>query len=346
MKVRTFAGSLAMVAATLAFLVVLPMSVQSAETVTLKVADSVPPTHYFAAQGLKPWMDRVVQLSKTKVEFQYYPSEQLGKLADMVNILKTGVADVAMMSPTALAGDFPMGCFFALPGLFEHTVDTNNYLAKMLKEGPSMSEFTNKGFRPILPFALPNYEIFTAKKSIVTAEDLKGQKIRSSGAVMGNVLKALGASPVIMSSADLMVGMQRGTVDGTVFAYLSAKAYRVEEVAKYATVGANLSSSFQSYAISEKAWQKLPDDVQKAMVQADKEILDAVIKYQDKETLNIIADFEKNGVKINRLSKDEVVRWSRAVAPLMDEWEKDMEKKGLGKEAKMMVDAYKKAPGR
>ena len=83
MKARTLARPLVMVAAALALFAVLLVSraalAQPAQTITLKLADSLPTTHYVVVQAAKPWMDRVVQLSKTKVEFQYYPSEQLGK---------------------------------------------------------------------------------------------------------------------------------------------------------------------------------------------------------------------------------------------------------------------------
>jgi TRAP-type C4-dicarboxylate transport system substrate-binding protein len=289
-------------------------------------------------------MDRVVDLSKTKVEFQFFPSEQLGKLSDMVNLLQTGVADMALMSPTALTGDFPLHSFFALPGLFENSVDTTQFMVKMYKEGQLIEEFTKKGFRPFICFALPNYEVFTTNKPIVKLEDFKGQKIRASGAVMGNVLRALGAAPVLIPAPDLLTGLMRGTVDGTTFAYLSARSYRIEEEVKYATLGGRLSSSAMAYAILEKTFQTLPDDVQKAMIQADKEVVEAILNYQEKETLTIISDFEKKGVKINRLSKDEQARWAKELSPLFDEWAKDMEKKGLP--GKQLVNAYKKVSGR
>ena len=60
--------------------------------------------------------------------------------------------------------------------------------------------------------------------------------------------------------------------------------------------------------------------------------------------MKIVSDFEKGGVKINRLSADEKARWDQALAPLMDKWAKDMEAKGLP--GTRVVDAYKKATGR
>jgi len=92
--------------------------------------------------------------------------------------------------------------------------------------------------------------------------------------------------------------------------------------------------------ITEKNWQKIPADVQQAMIQADKEVTEAILKYQEKETQNIISDFEKGGMTINRLPADEKARWDQKLAPLIDEWVKA---KGLP--GKQVLDSYKKASG-
>ena len=344
MQVRTLARSLVIVVAALALLAVLSVSGQSAETVKLKMADSFPTSHYVVSQAAKPWMDRVVQLSKTKVEFQYFPSEQLGKQSDMVNLLRTGVAEVVYTSPTGLSGDFPLHTFFFLPNLFGTCTEGTRIYQQMLKEGPLLEEFTKKGARPLFLFTIPTYEIFTVKKAVVKMEDVNGLKIRSSGGYMDTVVKALGAVPVQIPAPDISTALQRGTVDGATFAYVSAISYRLEEQVKYATLGARLSSSVPGYAILEQTWQRLPVDVREAMTKASEEIVASATKWQDDETMRIVSTFEKAGVKINRLSKDEMARWEQTLAPLIEQWAKDMEAKGLA--GKQVVDAYKKATGR
>ena len=125
MKTRILGRPVVMVAATLALLAVLLTSraapAQPAQTITLKFADALPATHYETVQAAKPWMDRVVQLSKTKVVFQHYPAEQLGKTNDMPTILRTGVADIVGMP--SLPGEFPLRTFFNLPGLHNTTTE-------------------------------------------------------------------------------------------------------------------------------------------------------------------------------------------------------------------------------
>ena len=346
MKAHTLARPLVMVAATLVFLAVLPVSraaqAQPAQTLTLKVADSLPTTHYFSFQAVKPWMDRVVQLSKTKVEFQHFPSEQLGKHKDMLNILRTGVADV--VGVPIEAGEFPLHTFFGLPGRYDTSSEGTRIYQQLLKEGPLREEFAKFGARPLFVWATPTYEIFSANKAVVKLEDVKGLKIRSVGGAQDSVIQALGAVPVTIPAPEIYTALQRATVDAAMMVYTSAPAYKLEEVAKYATFGARLGGVTQGFTIMEDRLQKLPADVREAMMKASEEIIAAVAKYLDGQVTQNVSSFEKQGMQINRVSKDEVARWARALEPVTEQWIKQMEVKGLP--GKQLVDAWKKVAGR
>jgi TRAP-type C4-dicarboxylate transport system substrate-binding protein len=335
-----------MVVTPLALLAVLLVSraalAQPAQTITLKVADSLPTTHYVVTQATKPWMDRVVQLSKTKVEFQYYPAEQLGKLNDMLTILRTGVADIVGLP--SLPGDFPLRTFFNLPGLHDTTTEGSRDYQQMLKEGPLREEFTKKGIRPLIDWTIPAYEIFSREKSIIKPEAIKGMKVRSGGGAQDLEIETLGGVSVQIPAPDLYVAVQRGTVDAALLPYTSAHSYKLQEVCKCATFGARLGESTFGYAISEQLWQKLPGDVREAMIRAREEIITAITKYQDDQTILLASSFEKQGVQINRLSKDEQARWAKALEPVTEEWIKRMEAKGLP--GQQVVDAFKKVAGR
>ena len=346
MRVRTFARSLVMVGATLALLAVLPVSgaalAQPAQTITVKMADALPTTHYVSVNAAKPWMDRVVQLSKTKVVFQYYPSEQLGKTNDMPTILRTGVADIAGVP--SLPGEFPLRTFFNLPGLHYTTADGSRTYQQLLKEGPLREELTKKGIRPLFDWTIPAYEIFSSRKAIARPEDVKGLKVRSGGGPMDLTVEILGGVSVQIPGPDLYVGVQRGTVDAAMMPYTSAQSYKLQEICKYATLGAGLGESTWSYSISEQSWQKLPADVREAMTKASEEMIPVITKYQDDQTIQVASSFEKQGVQIKRLSKDEQARWAKALEPVTEQWIKQMEAKGLP--GKSLVDAWKKMSGR
>ena len=55
-----------------------------AAEITMRVADSFPTGHYIVENGTKPWMAKIKELTNGKVDFEYYPAQQLGKAKDMM----------------------------------------------------------------------------------------------------------------------------------------------------------------------------------------------------------------------------------------------------------------------
>ena len=90
----------------------------NAQEVTIKVADSFPPKHNIANHGTKWWMERVTELSKGKVKFQYFGAEQLGKLKDMLTLLQSGATDIAYVPPTFFEGKMLLSSVHSLPNMF------------------------------------------------------------------------------------------------------------------------------------------------------------------------------------------------------------------------------------
>ena len=69
-------------------------------------------------------------------------------------------------------------------------------------------------FHPIGLFGTAPYSLH-ARNPIASISDIKGKKIRSSGAIEGETLKALGAVPIGMPVTEVPEAISRGTVDGT-----------------------------------------------------------------------------------------------------------------------------------
>ncbi|MBX6378533.1 MAG: TRAP transporter substrate-binding protein DctP [Clostridia bacterium] len=315
-----------------------------AEVVTLKVADSFPPAHWAPREAVKPWMDRATQLSNGKIKFEYYPSEQLGKLADMLNLLKSGVTDIAYLAPSSLAGDLPLSSVAFLPGAFTTSAEGSAAYAALLKEGPARQDFEKHGVRPLWSFVLPSYEIFSTKAPLAKMENLKGLKIRTSGGSQDLVVKALGGVPVTIPTPEVYTALQRGTADAAVFPYASIKDYKLDELVKHGTQGAGITSYAVVYAINQKVWERLPRDIQDALQRAADEVIPKAIAYQDDVTAKLAEEFKAKGITIYVLSDQEKARWRQATAPVWDQWVKDMEAKGLP--GRQVREAFEKALGR
>lgn len=73
----------------------LALTVGAAEAQTsLRVADSFPTTHFISTEGAAPFMEAAKRLSGGSLDFAYFPTQQLGAAADMLEL-------TASASPTS-----------------------------------------------------------------------------------------------------------------------------------------------------------------------------------------------------------------------------------------------------
>ena len=84
----------------------------------LRFGDSLPANHFFTETLAKPWMVEVTKTTNGQVEFQHYPAEQLGKAKDMLQLMQSGVVDVALIVPPYISDKLPLSGVAELPGGF------------------------------------------------------------------------------------------------------------------------------------------------------------------------------------------------------------------------------------
>ncbi len=313
---------------------VLPLA-HAQEKIVLKVSDSFAPTHYIPVQGLLPWMARVKELTGGKVEFQYFGAEQLGPLRDQFNLVQRDVADIAYLPPAFNLGKMPLSGVSGLPKLFSSSVVGSAAFWDTIHETSILqNDYLKNGFRPLWGVMTSTYNVFTKDKPVRSLADLKGLKLKSIGGNMASAVKLLGAVPVDVPSPDTYQAIQTGTVDGAVFPTTSLYSYRLNEQTKYATFGFDLFVFYAAFVINERVWQKLPEDVRKALLQAGQEASVRVAKYTDDDNRQLEQKLAADGINVVTLSTQEQDQLVRLIEPVHQSWLKEMAGKGLpGEEA-------------
>lgn len=308
------------------------------DVITLKVADSYNPNHYISVNGTVPWMKRIEELTAGKVKFEYFPAEQLGKMADLPSLMKAGVADIVLIPTGVFAADYPLTSVATLPGFGTNSTETSlAYWDIVSKDGPVRAEYASKGFRPLVYFCTPQHEI-VSRTEIGSLDDLKGLKVRATAGVPSQIISAVGAAPVQVSPPEMYTSIERGTIDGAFVPYPSARGYKLDEVIKSATLNAALGSIVTGYSTTDATWAKLPDDVKAAFEQANKEFVERIAAFQD-DAVSKDAQFLKDkGIKLLEIDATMKGALDTAVAPIVGGWVKDMEAKGL--KAQEVLDAW------
>ena len=305
--------------------------VWAADQIVLKFTDTHPLTHLISVNGHQVLIKRVEELTAGKVKFQHFPAQQMGKEKDMLQLGRQGIADIIYTGAGQSSGKLPLGVCVELPGLGADVVKNAAAYQALLNDPNSLvfKEFQRFGLHPIMAFMFPPYQIHTGKKSVRKIADLKGLKIRVNSPVMGSAIEALGGTPVMITSPEIFEGLQRGTVDGTTFTYISAKSWKLAEVVQYGTVGIDVGTVAAFWAMNEKRWQKLPADVKKAFKQATAEISANLAKFAAGIEGEIVKEWEKMGKGVYHLTPADQVEWGKMVKPAIEQWITTQEKRGL-----------------
>jgi len=133
---------------------------------------------------------------------------------------------------------------------------------------------------------------------------------------------------------ELYQALQKGVVDGGLYPIEVNKGWKMAEVVDYCTLDLPIAYTSTFYVVMNKdKWASLPEDVKATIKQINQEWVAKHGKAWDESDAAGKAYLLEKGGKIIPLSPEEGAKWKKTVAPVIDEYAADVEKKGLpGKE--------------
>jgi len=302
----------------------------TAETV-LRYAGTLPTSHH-NAEGQYMLSKRVKELTKGEVNIEVYPAGQLYKAREIPTAIVSGGADMGFNLTSVWSTD-TVSEINDIPFLFKGHAHAAKAWAQDGELFKAFSEqMASRGMKTVhVMFFGSLFDFGNNKHALVNAADFKGMKIRGYGRLAAEGLRALGASPVVMSPGEMYLAIQRGTIDGAITGVTSLKSRKIWEVTKFSTI-TGATFGVMAVNISKAKWDALPDAHKEALLKAGEEVFKWSVDKsaeRDKEALDFIA---KNGVKTHVLTAEEKETWSKSFKPAYDAWEKragDKEKKLL-----------------
>jgi TRAP-type C4-dicarboxylate transport system substrate-binding protein len=280
----------------------------SAKTISLTYSNFFPPTHF-----------------NGKVKITYFPGGALLKGAAICDGVLKGVTDIGMSCFAYTRGRFPAMEALDLPIGY-----TSGYAATMVA-----NDFFNK-FMPkeldemkVLYLHAHGPGLLHSKKAVKSLADIKGMKIRATG-FSSKVCAALGAAAVGMPQGGTYEALQKGVVEGTFSPIEVLKGWKQGEVIKSTTECYSIGYTTAMYVtMNKKKWESLPADVKKVFEEVSAEWL---VKHAEGWDT---ADAEGKkfslglGNQIIPLSEEESAAWEKAAAPVMEDYIKAAEGKGV-----------------
>jgi TRAP-type C4-dicarboxylate transport system substrate-binding protein len=303
----------------------------TAQTVTLRIADSFPHGHVFHQVLTWPYIKEVEKVSAGKIKFQHFPSEQLGKAKDMLMLTQSGVVDIGSVMPDYASDKMPLGAAMELPGAFgDYCQGVRAFWSLSHNDGfLAKNEFGPNKVVPLITFMLPTYQIIiSSSKTIESLNDMAGMKVRSAGGAMDFMLKNLNMVPVRMTPPDVYMGMSRGTIDAAVLPYNSAKSYSLIPLLKSGTVGENFGTVASAYSMSEDKWKQLPESVRSILMDVGHKIsIEACTKFMAAED-EALTEAKTLGVKQIRFSAAENEKLKSLFSQAAQDWASSLDKRG------------------
>jgi TRAP-type C4-dicarboxylate transport system substrate-binding protein len=268
-------------------------------------------------------IDEMQQKSNGTLKITSYPGGTLGKNEEHYDMARTGKADMIHISAGYTPGRFPMTDVFTLPVAYDTTVPYEE-MTDVVGQQIVIKEFPDTQVTEFNQSQL--FYIYT-NKPVNKLEDLKGMKIRSSGAVVTRTVEALGGVPINMGLGDLYMSLQTGVVDGAIMGPSGVFAFKLTEVVKYETK-VNLGCTAQFWAVNSNTWKGLPPNLQKIITDTSKKVGPYEVDLFKNDSVALSKLLVSRGGGSIELTADEQARWVKAVSPVAEEYLADLKKKG------------------
>src|SRR6478672_2623407 len=201
---------------------------------------------------------RLKELSKGTMIVDQYPGAQLGQEPQLLQLVKSGDIDFAIVSSANTATISPQAGVMSLHFLFRSSDHLVKSLAdqKVIDAIKAMIDETTQGLHVIATGSQGVRSIYS-KKEIHNVGDMKGVKIRvQATATEDAIFPAYGAQTVHMPFGSVYTSLQTGVMDAaenSINVYLVNKHYEVAPVLSITEHEANNALVF----ISDKLWQSL-----------------------------------------------------------------------------------------
>ncbi len=315
-----------------------------AADVTLKVHHFLSPKSATHRLMLEPWARRVEARSGGRIKVEIYPSMTLGgKPPELINQVRDGVVDIVWTLAGYTAGRFPRTEVFELPLVHRGDPVATNLAIRDLFQSDLRAEY--EGLHPLLVHVHQGQAFHMVDRPINRLEDLGGLKLRTPNRTGGWMIEALGAAPVGMPVPKVPLALSKGVIDGALLPFEVTLPLKVHEIVKYHmefAKGERLGTAVFLFVMNKARYDRLPLELQQ-VIDAEsgpgfaREMGELWIKEEIRGRKAAIG----HGNMISVIGGEELVKFRKAVSPVLERWITDVGARGI--DGKALIEKARKA---
>lgn len=212
-----------------------------------------------AFSWIDPLCEGVAEATDGTVNIEVFPGGTLAAGDETADAIKNGVADLGLWATGYGLGSFPYSYMIEYPAL-DYTCAT------------SSSEAFNRWLAELQPEESAPYKLlfaYTAGSGVYITtdpirdlDDFAGKQIRTN-AVNAPNLAAYGGTPVTLAVGEVYEALRTGVIDGYCGITVSTVEFKMQEIAKYATMYPLLNSAFM-VLMNQEVWDSMSEGQQAA----------------------------------------------------------------------------------
>jgi TRAP-type C4-dicarboxylate transport system substrate-binding protein len=245
--------------------------------------------------------------SNGEVDLRIYPGGVAGDDSDMVRKMRIGQLHAAALTSEGLSRISPEVMSLQLPMMVDSYEELNYIRNGMSADLNALLEA--KGFK-VLIWADAGWVYFFSQEPVVHPNDLKSMKLFTwlGDTTYVEAWKDAGYQPVPLSSTEILTSLQSGLINAFPTTPLAALSFQWYSEAKNMT-DLKWAPLVGALVISTKTWQKFPENLRPAILEAAEEAGARVRQAVPQLDAEAIEAMEKFGLQVHAVPPEIQLLW-------------------------------------
>jgi tripartite ATP-independent transporter DctP family solute receptor len=274
-------------------------SASAQELYTLKIGCVLDPQHPMLVGGR-----RMAEVSEKesggRLKVNLYPSSQLGGQREVLQNVQAGVVDGVLEATATLTNFVPQLGVIDLPYLARDAATAFRLFDSSVFQDELVTPAAAAGFHIVQVWEVTFRNVYTRARAVNNVADMKGLKLRVIPSPSYIALfRALGAAPTPMAFGEIYTALQQGVIDGAENDAVTYMTSKHMEVARNLALTSHMMLA-NTFYISERVWQRLPDDLKEVLKKASLEARATVAAEREKRDAKALDDIRAAGINVTQ----------------------------------------------
>lgn len=246
--------------------------------------------------------DKVYELSGGDIAIDIITDSVLGGERDMMEGMKLGTIDMALITNFSLGSFSPEWEIFDLPYIFQNREDAYLVLDDREIMEPMEEDLFDDWNVKVLAYGDGGFRhIVNNVHPINNIEDMKGLRLRlPETAIYVDAFKAMNANPTTLAFSETFTAVEQKTVDGLELPISSIHSTGYGEICDYLTLTGHFYSPFQM-DVSGFVWENLTDEERKWFLEAARTATEEERVFVKEKEEEFIEEMSANGLLVNEV---------------------------------------------